>query len=522
MFYHDDNAKRAPEDLVKHISTPHDLQLKEVRVGDVVHALGNRFTWSNDCVPAEVCADWRSRGDPLCDEALREMFSSGIAGPAGKDLYDFLETYVAAKKHDANSPSVKFWNHIHDLPPAGAQVTDDETLVAQRFYLDCSLQITQGLLYYTLAGGFASPRIVRTLRSISYLVTPSKAETKEADDRTYTRLLETMQFFTDVLGCTTSPTTKPSAYLLPGGEGWKSCIRVRMLHGVARNRVLTKWKRDGLTESIVPIAQEDMSGTLAGFSTTPLWVLNSLGIPSTSIEQNAYLSLWRHIGFYMGVEPDIILRYFTSVRTSTDFLASLMIALLGDDEGNYVAAEGPTLPILRATSNRAPTYAPVQYAYAYTRKVLGPELSEHLAVPKPGFWMGYIRFPAVLWAQHYPVVFGRYYSYIRPGWRDARRAVLREMISRGVRNGMGLRKTHFRPRDEKGGDLEKDAQAAEKLIPDYIGGKRMMWNWVLVLTEMILVSTFGAVGMAAALFMFMKMLHKNFVLYNMTADNFML
>lgn len=104
---------------------------------------------------------------------------------------------------------------------------------------------------------------MRTLRAISYLVTPSpKSESDAADERTYTRLLETFQFVLDTMGCTTPASDdKPSKYLLPGGEGWKSCVRVRMLHGVARTRVMSKWLKDGFSGPEIPIAQEDMSGT---------------------------------------------------------------------------------------------------------------------------------------------------------------------------------------------------------------------------------------------------------------------
>jgi hypothetical protein len=96
-----------------------------------------------------------------------------------------------------------------------------------------------------------------------------------ADSRTFSRLLETFQFLLDVTGCVAvtpsasscekTQNESPDAYLLPGGEGWKACIRVRMLHGIARRRIRQKLAREGLDydESTdgVPISQEDMAAT---------------------------------------------------------------------------------------------------------------------------------------------------------------------------------------------------------------------------------------------------------------------
>ena len=89
-----------------------------------------------------------------------------------------------------------------------------------------------------------------------------------------------MQFVLDVMGCSAASTisTEPStlgsgasgnrpsdrlAGLLPGGDGWKSAVRVRLLHGVARWRVQTRWEQENRTEDIdsVPISQEEVAAT---------------------------------------------------------------------------------------------------------------------------------------------------------------------------------------------------------------------------------------------------------------------
>ena len=120
-----------------------------------------------------------------------------------------------------------------------------------------------------------------TLNAVSYLV-PVNAKpdaeasqshsTRAQDERTYLRLMETFQFVLDVMGCTSTTVHWPRAerdrevnsasHISPGGMGWKSAARVRMLHSIARRRA-----RDQLGRSFhgavdfVPVNQLDMSGT---------------------------------------------------------------------------------------------------------------------------------------------------------------------------------------------------------------------------------------------------------------------
>ena len=78
-----------------------------------------------------------------------------------------------------------------------------------------------------------------------------------------------MQFILDIFGCTYPLSSEHLSveYLMPGKEGWRSAVRVRMLHGVARWRVRERWKKEGKTvheeESTngIPINQEDLGGT---------------------------------------------------------------------------------------------------------------------------------------------------------------------------------------------------------------------------------------------------------------------
>lgn len=103
--------------------------------------------------------------------------------------------------------------------------------------------------------------------------------TSTSNERTFARLLETLQMVLDVLDCTAMPPRSGhetpecamsqkledrAAYLEPGGYAWRTVVNVRLLHGVARMRVRERWQREGkqdLLDGTIPINQEELSAT---------------------------------------------------------------------------------------------------------------------------------------------------------------------------------------------------------------------------------------------------------------------
>ncbi|CDO71146.1 hypothetical protein BN946_scf184845.g16 [Trametes cinnabarina] len=400
----------------------------------------------------------------------------------------------------------------------------------------------QALLHYSLAGGFASPRIVRTLEAVSYLVPHSRSRGNDANstslteaislisrasaDRTLSRLLETFQFVLDVMGCSApaesahnDPFTENDnfqqdhvahqggiAHIVPGGDGWRSAVRVRLLHGVARWRVQERWKKEGRFDNAVPISQEDLAATLAAFSTIPIWCLNKLGIQPSDSEASAYLALWRHVGFYLGIEPKILLRLFTSTRTADKFLATAALHLFSDDathapenpaDAQTTILRGPTIPILVAVSNRPPLHTSLEYNIALTRYLLGPSLSAHLELPDTSLRVR-LRMHAFLFVQRIPYYFAR--CYPRKRWLEKRRTVLREGMVRTLWWNLGLSKTTFRPRtmvrdghaapeesSAKDGELAPGVAEQEAVRPDPVRAKVLTKLWSEVWQEMVAV-----------------------------------
>ncbi|KAK1232654.1 hypothetical protein PQX77_004216 [Marasmius sp. AFHP31] len=461
----------------------HSSQTATLKPGDVIQFYGHHMAWDEHCVSEEVVLKWRMEGDPLCDAALVHLLSD--SSPAGMDLYHRLQTFVTKlDAHDNASPASTFWKAIADIPPSDIRVTDEQFERGRALFLDNSIQIGQSLLYYSLAGGFASPRIVRTLEAVSYLVpsSPEQQSTAASNDRIHRRLLETFQFVLDVMRCYAPDSdARGASHILPGGEGWKSILRVRMLHGVARARVKAKTHRapDDPHVNDVPISQEDMSATLASFSTVSLWTLTALGLTPTREDAQAFLAIWRHIGFYMGVSPIILRRYFSDVDISDKFLASIIIHLFSPDVEDDTSFHAPTMPILRATTGRPPLRNTLEWNCAVTHRLLGHELATYLKVPEPS-WKMNAKAGLVLAIQAIPVLFSRSYGrLIRRGWLEKRRWVYAIGMVLTVRGHLGMRRTKFRP-----GGEEKPTWDDEKVEADPQLTKRATMAFRQVMIEM--------------------------------------
>jgi hypothetical protein len=221
-------------------------------------------------------------------------------------------------------------------------------------------------------------------------------------------------------------------------------------------------------------------------------MLNRLGLRPTKVEQEAYLAIWRHVGFYIGVSPDILTRYFSCVQTADKFLGSLIIHVFSESEKETSQTDpnhcsiSPTVPILEAVSNRAPLYTSFTYNCAAARYFMGDALASHLLNPQAGRIVR-IKLLFMQFLQAYAVFFGNTYgTFIRPSWRAKRRAVLRAGLTRTVRHSLGMRKTSFRPVDKETPDM--GVNEAEKVIPDFLGAKVLAQRWREVIIEMVVVT----------------------------------
>lgn len=202
-----------------------------------------------------------------------------------------------------------------------------------------------------------------------------------------------------------TPSSPPS--LAGSGEGWKSAIRVRLLHGVVRRRIQLKDARAGTGgvdadgDDAVPLNVEEMVGTLSSFAVAPMWCLEKMGISLKGRGREEYLRTWRHIGFLLGIPPSILIPHFTDYTPASKFLACIVCHLfpappprgspssitLGEQQG---VLPPPTMAVLEAISNQPPFRTGIDYHLNMTRLLVGDRLADYLGVPKTT-WEGAIR-----------------------------------------------------------------------------------------------------------------------------------
>lgn len=371
-----------------------------------------------------------------------------------------------------------------------------------------NLQI--GLLLVGLAGGFASPRIIEVLKSTGYLVQPRRQRRNKSDDeqeealldrlneymekgrnevrerrgsppllpartnfsldvpsdatsdRTYRRLLETTTFNLDLMetadslqppsSCTSSSAPRSGAELLQrAGKGWLACCRVRFLHTSVRRRLHSGKVSSFDASKGLAINQEDLMGTLCAFTVAPLWALQRLGLPASAQERSDLVAFWRHVGFYMGIEPRLLRRHFRDVAAAERTFCCisshhfLPFAGLTDssstpppsipttfgpgrarmaNEDKHGALQttrqfvtlashfdfnsGPALPLLWATAERAPGNMPFSVLCATARYLIGPGLANATCMPLTRPWQFFMMRVRML-VLAYPVLFGLYY-----------------------------------------------------------------------------------------------------------------
>lgn len=303
-FYLDAKIKgHLPESQYKRTQRPEESN--DYAAGDIVEAWDHVFRWDKDCISDGKMQIWRSRGDALADAALPEI--KGPAGDAGEsDLLARLE--AAASKPKPAKEVTALWEQLNSIDQTPFSYDHEQILRGQAVFYRYAPQILASLLQFSLSAGFSSPSISRLLNLTSYLVPPMSSTpegeapriSKASNDRTYMRLMETTQF---VLDCMSKDAMETD------NSGWRSAVRVRLLHATMRSRLLARVRgemsklsdppyredRDG-----VPLSQEDMAGTLASFSGAPLLNVMKVGIMPSLQECEDYTALWKVIGYYMG------------------------------------------------------------------------------------------------------------------------------------------------------------------------------------------------------------------------------
>jgi hypothetical protein len=299
------------------------------------------------CLPREANTD---PGSPGATETCPRGGS--------RDLYELLRERAT---EDATLRDL--WDHVNAVPD---WVDWDQIERGQKVFYRYAGPCIVGLTFQSLLGGMGSARVVETLaRTGGFCVRVARR-----------RLLDTFQH---VLQVTRSLTT-----IQPGGEGFASTIRVRLLHASVRRRILALAARDPAYYSIashgVPINDLDSLATALAFSATLIWIsLPRQGIHLRAGEAADYLAVWRYVGHLLGAPTT---PYLATPALARATMESLILTELCPRLASRVLADN----MLRALARQPPTYASVGFLRAQARWLNGPALADALGVPPPAAW----------------------------------------------------------------------------------------------------------------------------------------
>lgn len=94
--------------------------------------------------------------------------------------------------------------------------------------------------------------------------------------------------------------------LQPGGIGWYSTRKVRLIHALVRHYVQSVPSSPWSMEWGTPINQEDQAGTLLSFSVAVLDGLKKMGAQISQADADAYILVWTGIGRLLGVDDALL------------------------------------------------------------------------------------------------------------------------------------------------------------------------------------------------------------------------
>jgi hypothetical protein len=229
----------------------------------------------------EFLAAMRQEQDPLADTIIRDIFHEG-------DQAAVDDVFAKIVRSDDPIPpglppkAIAYFQSTAALPPWADL---EQIALAQRLFTRAGWATATGLFCSALPQAYAARNGARVLLGTTGMTMHVER-----------RIFETAQFIFDVLD---------EGAFGPAGRGVRAAQKVRLLHATIRHLTLRQAGWDPRAWG-VPINQEDLAGTLMTFSCVILDAFDSLRIPYTAEEGEAFLHTWAVVGHLLGVDARLI------------------------------------------------------------------------------------------------------------------------------------------------------------------------------------------------------------------------
>ncbi|KIW08046.1 uncharacterized protein PV09_00991 [Verruconis gallopava] len=357
-------------------------KVRDPTVGEAMDVYGEKFVWTSEHMLRKELDPLMFTYDELAANAYecalqlfneeQEKLKAEEGGEANKKPKRPVkpDIFQIVKDNAATQPALgKLWEHVNTVPD---WVDWNQLGRAQKVFYRYGVANLMSLGYQSLFVGMAAWRIVEVLLRTGGF---SPAAAKK-------RSFETAQWVLEIMRDVDS--------IRPGGAGWESTVRVRLLHSAVRYRIseMAKAKPEyfNTEEWGVPINDLDSAATICSFSTAPILS----GLPRQKIKMRKqeiadYIALWRYIAYLIGA-PE---RFFATPDSAKKLQESMIYYELDPNENSRVLADN----LLKSFIGQPPFYAPAGLINAAARCLAGEKLSNELGVAKVnliwrGLWSG--------------------------------------------------------------------------------------------------------------------------------------
>jgi hypothetical protein len=328
--------------------------------------IGRELAPSRAEYDAVVDALWD--GDPAMDALVEWMFAYGPK--EARALVEKAMHSGVGSIPDAPEPLRAFFRSVEQAPPWLDRALIDE---AVHFIHGTGLTATYVLRDLALMGGYLLSGFNQTL-----------VLTGALNNGTSQRIAETGKWWMDC--------TDPGG-LERFGDGFKSTLHVRMVHGLVRRNLAGKAEWNS-AEWGLPLSQIDMAATYLGFSVVMLGGLRKLGVPVTPRESRAVLHLWTYACWLMGVDEKWL------VQREADGVVLLNHTFMTQSRADWTSRELATALAQEPLERHYPLFEKARRKLAYhqhlsvSRYFLGREKMGQLGLPQDiGPWYAWLSTP---------------------------------------------------------------------------------------------------------------------------------
>ncbi len=300
-------------------------------------------------ISASLLEESRNETDQVADTCIEEIFSSKDKSLIIR-LMNALENNKGKNFSDYPLPIQSFYSQTCSPP---VWINYKLLKSGSNFFISNAKNIMSILGYYSLPYCYAAANGAQVL----FLSEKIRKNTTQ-------RLIDTASFVLEVM--------KANSFK-ENGNGISYCQNIRLRHALIRYKILksNQWNNDWGK----PINQEDMAGTNSAFSFITLRGLDKLGVFYSGEEAEAFMHLWKVIGYFMGVKENLL-----TDNLKEAYLLDKIIA-----QRNFKKSEAGvelTKSLIQSFKESTPNKLFHPFVHSFLRFLLGDEVADILEVQK--------------------------------------------------------------------------------------------------------------------------------------------